>query len=327
MTSAESIPEQQPAKSPYNLRDIPFWVYPALIAVGSLSVTFWPLFRYLPAIWFADDTYYAHGVVIPICSALIVWDRWDKLKVIPVKGSLWGLVGIAGVLYVLWFALRTEMHTFESLLLIFLLAASSLFVAGWRWLLGMPGVGADSGASGLFPHAPSWVRRSIGVLHDFWNNSLAVPIGYLVFALPMWDHLIDSYTLRTQMASTNFSVWILKVVGLHPFREDATTIHLDNFTLDVGVACSGMKLVLAVSAISVFFMIVAKLRWWGNAVLIASILPLSLLVNSIRIVMIAWVGNTWGSAAGKQFHDYSGYISLVICFLALMKLTRVLGWK
>ena len=141
----------------------------------------------------------------------------------------------------------------------------------------------------------------------------------------MWDHLIDSYTLRTQMASTNFSVWILDRLSFNVYRADATTIVLDKFTLDVGVACSGMKLVLAVFAISVFFMIVARLRWWGNAILVASILPLSLVVNSLRIVLIAYVGNTYGGEAGKRFHDYSGYISLVVCFLILMKLTRILG--
>jgi len=292
MTSAETTQESLPLKQPFSVRQIPSWVYVALVAFAGLSVAFWPLFRYLPSIWFADDTYYAHGVVIPICSALMVWDRWPRIKDYPVKGVYWAALPIAIILYVLWFALRTEMHTFEALLLILLLGASALFVGGWRWL-----------------------------------RALAVPIAYLAFALPMWDHLIDSYTLRTQMASTNFSVWILDKVGLHPYRQDTTTIVLDHFTLDVGVACSGMKLVLAVFAISVFFIIVARLRLWCNAILLVSILPLALIVNSLRIVLIAWVGNTWGGDAGHKFHDYSGYISLVICFLVLMKLTRILGWK
>jgi len=268
------------------------WRHLAFLAAAGLALTFWPLFQYLPGIWFANDTYYAHGVVVPICSGLIVWDRWDKLKTIPVKGAAWALVPLFACLYVLWFALRADMHTVEATLLVLILGAAVLFVAGWRWL---------------------------------W--ALSIPIGYLFFGLPIWEHWIDKYTMQSQMASTNYAYDILKLVGLNPWRQDATTIVLDHFTLTVAVACSGLKLVLAVSAITVFFMCVGKLKWWGNLVMLASVLPLSFLVNSIRIAMIGWVGNNWGDAAGHQFHDYSGYISLVLCFLLMMKITRWLGWK
>ncbi len=55
--------------------------------------------------------------------------------------------------------------------------------------------------------------------------------------------------------------------------------------------------------------------------------PLALLINGLRIALIGVVGNQWGPEAGHKFHDYSGYITLVLCFFVLFKIARGLGWK
>jgi exosortase/archaeosortase family protein len=97
--------------------------------------------------------------------------------------------------------------------------------------------------------------------------------------------------------------------------------------LDVGVPCSGLKLLLALSAFSVFFVLIANLKWWANAFMLAFVLPLALFINGLRIALIGVVGDTMGSDAGHQFHDYSGYITLLLCFVIVFKLARILGWK
>lgn len=269
------------------------WLPYALLAFAGLTAAFWTLFRWLPDNWFGDDSYYAHGAVVPICVGLIIWDRWDKLKQYPIKGVTLAIVPILATLYVTWFAHRTDMRSFQSVLLLVLLALGVLFVAGWKWLRG-----------------------------------LALPIGYLGFALPIFDRFVDTHTQTIQRLSTDLSFTIMKVGGLGPYRAaDMTTIIVDDFIMDVGVPCSGMKLLLAVFAISVFFMLIAKLRWFANAILLATVIPLTLVVNSIRIAAIGLVGANYGADAGHKFHDYSGYISLVLCFVLLMKLTKVLGWK
>lgn len=269
------------------------WLPYAILAFSGFAAAFWTLFRWLPDNWFGDDSYYAHGAVVPICVGLIIWDRWDKLKTIPVKGVTLAVIPIIATLYVTWFAHRTDMRSFQSILLLALLALGVLFVAGWKWLKG-----------------------------------LALPIGYLGFALPIFDRFVDRHTQTIQMWSTDLSFQIMKVGGLGPYRAaDMTTIIVDDFVMDVGVPCSGMKLLLAVFAISVFFMLIAKLRWFANAIILATVIPLTLVVNSLRIAAIGVVGANYGSDAGHKFHDYSGYISLVLCFILLMKLTKVLGWK
>jgi exosortase/archaeosortase family protein len=120
---------------------------------------------------------------------------------------------------------------------------------------------------------------------------------------------------------------ILALTGFQPYQDDATTVQLARFTLNIAVPCSGLKLLIALAAFTVFFMLVANLKWMGNLVLVALWLPLSLLINGLRIAMIGMVGNTWGHDAGMQFHDYSGYLTLLVCFFILFRVARGLGWK
>lgn len=268
------------------------WLIPVAAISIALVVAFWPLFRWLPTIWFGDDTYYAHGAVVPICVGLLIWDRWPSIRNIPVKPSNWPLIPISILLFAGWVANRTDMRTFQSIIMVMLLMCSVWFVAGRKWFA-----------------------------------ALAIPIGYLAFGLPIFDRVVDSYTQWIQRWSTDLSYVLLKVLQLNPYRIDHSTILVERFSMNIGIACSGMKLLLAVSSISIFFILIAKLNWWKNLILLLSAVPMALIVNAIRIVMIGVVGSNWGDEAGHQFHDYSGYISLVISFLILLKLTKVLGWK
>lgn len=265
---------------------------PIAIVLLATAAIFWPLFKILPDVWFDPDTDYAHGAIVPILAALVIWDRWPQISKIPIKGSNLALLFAAPALYLAWFAHQAEATTPLAAIFVWCLLCGILFVAGWKWLA-----------------------------------ALFLPTSYLIFAFPVFDRLIDAYTTPIQHLSTTVSYQILNLIGQNPYRDDVQTIVLANFTLDVGVPCSGIKLLIAVIAITGFFVLVAKLGWWKNAILMALVLPLSVLINSIRIVAIGVVGNTWGHDAGHQFHDYSGYMSLVLCFAALYGLTKSLGWK
>jgi MFS family permease len=39
------------------------------------------------------------------------------------------------------------------------------------------------------------------------------------------------------------------------------------------------------------------------------------------------VGEQFGAPAGAAFHDWSGYIMLLLCFWVIFKAARLLGWK
>jgi exosortase len=267
----------------------PFW--PALVIGVVIFFEFWNLIRGLPSLYFNGEGYYSHGPFMPLTAGYVVYRNWDYLKIRPAKPSNWALLVLIPVLVLLRPSSLANMGSFLSFLLIISLLAGVWFVAGWKWMLGV-----------------------------------SLPILYLLLGLPIWSMAIDVYTNPLQLISTSMAFAMLKAVGMDPLR-DGTIIHLNHFNLDVGIPCSGLKLIVALSAFTSFFMMIAHLRWWSNLLLAALVVPMALVFNGLRIAMIGYVGETFGDAAGRQFHDYSGFIMLGICFLTFFKIVRWLGWK
>jgi exosortase len=249
------------------------------------------LFR-LPDIWFAGDGYYSHGLLVPLISGYVIFKWWPKISQIEVKPFYPAIIGVGICLLLYRAALVVEVTQFMSVAFIGSLLFAIWFVAGGRW---------------MFALAPATI--------------------YLLFMLPVWTAFVDNYTNPLQILSTEVAEFLLKITGFNPMADGSTVIYLNNFTLDVGVPCSGLKLILAVTAFTLFFVMIARLNIWGNMMMIALILPLCLFINGLRIMLIGVVGNEWGREAGMKFHDYSGYITLLVCFYLLFKAARILGWK
>jgi len=265
---------------------------PGLVIAVGIALVFKSLWGQLLPLWLGEDGYYSHGFLVPLISGYVVYRWWPRLSRIPVR-PYWPAAIV--LLALLWFARVThvtQVYAVMSVLLMFTLIAGAWLLAGGRWAL-----------------------------------NLSLPVVYLGFALPLWSTFIQTYTNPLQVVSTKASFKLLAAFGLDPYLGDATTIYLPNFTLDVGVPCSGLKLVLALSAFTMLFMLIANLKWWGNLAMVGVLLPLTVFVNGLRIALIGVVGNAYGAQAGHDFHDYSGYITLLVCFFILFKFARMLGWK
>lgn len=272
------------------IRSPAFW--PGVAMAAGIALLFWSLLAKLPSLWLEGDGYYSHGFLVPGISAYVIWKWWPKLSQIQPKPGWIALLFMAPVLFIVRAAYLTDIQQALSVGFIATILLGIWFVAGFRWAL-----------------------------------ALVLPVGYLFFALPVWTGAIDNYTNPLQIISSDIAYAMLDVGGFQPYQDSPTIIHLNNFTLDVGVPCSGLKLILAVTAFTFFFMMIGGLKWWGNLIMLSMILPLCLFINGLRIALIGVVGDMYGKEAGHQFHDYSGYVTLIICFFILFKIARLIGWK
>jgi len=152
------------------------------------------------------------------------------------------------------------------------------------------------------------------------------PIAYLYFMCVLPTFLLTMLSFRIQMLSTKGGTMLLRLLGFDAYREGAM-ITLPNIEVLVGAPCSGFRLLISLFAFSVLFAYLKEGPLWGRLSLVAITLPLSLLVNSIRITFIAIVGEFMGSDAMLAFHDYSGYIVLVLAFVALSLFARLVGCR
>ncbi|RYG25082.1 exosortase/archaeosortase family protein [bacterium] len=293
----EAGPIERP-KERFRLPDIdwisivrsPYFVPGVLVAL-ALGAAYWDLVRTLPELWMNNE-YYSHGVLVPLISGYIIYRWWPRIKDTPVRTAYWAIVPLLFCLLCAVVAYLAETATISSLAFVGTIWSGVLLVAGWGWA-----------------------------------KNLALPVAYLLFSLPTFGPMIEEYTNPAQVISTKAAFALLNIAGFQPISPSGTTIYLNHFTLDVGVPCSGLKLIVALGSFVVFFMAVGRLKWWSNAALIAITLPLAILFNGLRIAMIGIVGEMYGDAAGHQFHDYSGYITLILCFFVLFKIVRLLGWK
>ena len=263
-----------------------------LLATAGIVLCFWPLLVYLPHIWMGEDGYYTHGFLVPFIAGYVIYRWWPRLEKIPVKAGWLAVIPLAVLAFFLRTAFTSHFQAVLSVELIATIICCVWLVAGIRWAV-----------------------------------ATSLPVIYLAFALPLFGSFIEVYTNPLQILSTKVAYQILGLANFQPFMAEPTVIQLNTFTLNVEVPCSGLKLFLAVSAFTAFFMMIGNLKWWGNLLMVSIIIPLCLFINGLRIALIGMVGETYGGVAGHRFHDYSGYITLIICFFLLFKFARLIGWK
>lgn len=264
-----------------------------LVVFVLLIGAFWPVFDSVPGLWFDMDGYYQHGPLIPFAIAYILYVNWDKFSKIPVKQSWAPLLFLIPLLY-LNFAV-TRSGFFSSIQTAILIMAVGFIL----WSL-------------------------IGIR---WAVALIPTMLFATTGLPLWERVIDENTNTLQLWSTDITFTLLKVLGYTPFRTEPTIIYLDNYTLNIAVACSGMKLTMAMIASTLFVILVAKLSWWKNLILAGMALPLAVVINGMRITAIGMVGQQYGENAGMLFHDYGSYLFLVLAFYIFYQVSKLLGWK
>ncbi len=267
---------------------------PGLLVTLGIAIIFLPLWGVLLDTWNSEDGYYSHGFLVPLISGYIIYRWWPRIKDTPVKPGYAAIPFLLVTLYVMFPANVSQINGLLSVGLLAVLLFSTWLIAGFQWMI-----------------------------------KLAAPILYLAFALPLWTVFINNATNPLQIVSTQAAFQLLKLTGFYVYQSptEPTVVYMNHFTLDVAVPCSGLKLLLALTAFTIFFVLIARLKTWANLVMLGMIPFLAILINGLRIALIGVVGELNGPEAAAKFHDYSGYITLVVCFIVLFKISRFLGWK
>jgi len=266
---------------------------PSLFIAAAIAICFFSLWRPLYELWTSEDGYYSHGFLVPVISGFIIFKWWPRIKDTKVKAFWPAIVPLLACLYLTRVGSYLQIDGLLSVCLIGTLLSAVWTIAGGRWML-----------------------------------YLSPAIMYLAFALPLWNTFITDNTNKLQLLSTTMAFELVQSVGYHPVQTDPTIIIMDSgYKLDVAVPCSGLKLLVALTALTTFILLVGRLRWWANLVMLGLILPLGLFINGLRIALIGIVGNEYGQDAAVTFHDWSGWITLILCFIILSKIARLLGWQ
>ena len=264
---------------------------PFAVALVLLAALAWPVLRFWSYEYTKPESYYGHAPLIPLIVGLMLWHRRDALRAVPKAPALGALALLLPALALLVFAIKTQAEAMESTGLLLTVCAAVWLALGTQFV-----------------------------------RVAAFPLGFLWLMAPLPGPVLNDSTLHVQMLST---VLANKLLHLMTFGTTlvGNVITMDNYSLFVDVPCSGFKLLLALLTFSAAFAYLVDGKPARRLLLFAFSLPLSLLVNSVRIALIGVVGECIGAPAAHVFHDWSGLLTLVLGFIALFGLAKGLGCR
>lgn len=246
------------------------------VAVGTL---YWPSAVALDSIWRSTIATYQDGYLVLLASLwLIVRDR-KRLAATPVQPTPPALLAVATLSLAWLWAWRAAIQELHMELVPLL-----LFAAVWAAL-----------------------GRKMARL-------LVFPLGFLYFALPIWDHIRH----LLQALSAHATAGLVWITGLSAYvRGDF--IHLPWGTLHIEGGCSGLNTLIVLLALTTLYTHVNGVSWRRQLKLLSIATILALLVNWLRIFVITVVAYYSEMRSSLvENHKWFGWLLFVLAFAGFL---------
>jgi exosortase C (VPDSG-CTERM-specific) len=118
-----------------------------------------------------------------------------------------------------------------------------------------------------------------------WMRRLIFPFALLVFMVPLPDFMVAGFENFLMRASAEVAHRFFQWTGMPVFRS-GQVMELPGMTLEVAPECSGIRstLVLFITSLIASYMFLSSP--WHRGVLVALVIPLGILRNAIRVLVI-----------------------------------------
>ncbi len=246
-----------------------------------------PILCWMSDRWFAPNSYYSHGILVPMVSLFLVWKKQASLKQLRFQSSSWGMTLITAGLLLYW--LSALMHVY--------------FTAGFSMLIVMAGL----------------------ILHFYGKRTMRevlFPVLFLVFMIPLPLIMIAFICFKLKIIAAHLAAWILNLIGL-PAIQESSILKLRHSYVLVEDSCGGLRSLVSLTALGCIFAYRLKLRLSRKIILFISAIPIATFTNACRIVFLAAVGEIWGTEYTRGFlHELSGYLVFAFAFLMLYIVKR-----
>ena len=153
-------------------------------------------------------------------------------------------------------------------------------------------------------------------------------IAFLIFMLPLPFQAEVALAYPLQRVATKASTYALQTLGF-PALAEGNVIHLNEVEIGVVEACSGLSMLFTFFAMATGVVLVIRRPWLDKVLIVASAIPIALIVNVVRITVTGVLHETVGSRlANLVFHDLAGWLMMPIAvgllWLELELLARLL---
>ena len=162
----------------------------------------------------------------------------------------------------------------------------------------------------------------VGVFLTFMGYAafkiIAVPLALLFFMVPLPGFLYQSLSNELQLISSMIGVWFIRLFDISVFLE-GNVIDLGVYKLQVVEACSGLRYLFPFMTLGFIAAYFFKVELWKRVLVFLSTIPITILINSLRIGIIGVTVEYWGvEMAEGILHDFEGWFMFMICMAILI---------
>jgi len=251
--------------------------------VALLGFLYRDSFSYLFEQWMENEDY-GHGIFVPFISLALIWWRRERILAAGLAPTWWGIFPVTLGLGLFIVGELATLYFLQHLSFWFVLVGLVLSIAG------LP-----------------------------MTRQMLFPLGYLLAMIPPPHMLQQSLSSSLQLISSALGVGCLQLIGVTAFRE-GNVIDLGPIQLQVVEACSGLRYLFPLMALTLLCAYLFQDRVWKRVVLVASAIPLAVLLNGLRIGLIGVLVEYFGNGAAEGFmHAFEGWFLFVLS-LALLGL-------
>ncbi len=144
------------------------------------------------------------------------------------------------------------------------------------------------------------------------------PLFYLLFMFPPPDTVIALITQPLKIMISQYAIAFLHMLG-YPIGGAGVMIQIGQYQLLVAAACSGLNSLVSLSAISLFYIYIRHQAEWRYALVLSfMIIPVAIIANFIRVIILILVTYYAGEAAAQGFlHNFAGITMFLIAVLTI----------
>jgi exosortase D (VPLPA-CTERM-specific) len=266
------------------------WFFFGLFFVAAIvaGLIFYAGLDLMVVAWEADE--YNHGYMIPLVALFLVWQKINQLPAAMSEGAWWGFLFVV-----------------VGLLLWVLGEVSSIYtIIQYGWLITFAGlVFALVGNSGMKLLWPALV--------------------YLFFMIPLPSFLYNNLSSQLQQISSVLGVAVIRLFDISVYLE-GNVIDLGAMQLQVAEACNGLRYLFPLMSFGFLIAYLYRGPLWHKVIIFLSTIPITVLMNSIRIGLIGVSVEYWGiEMAQGVLHDFEGWVVFMACLAVLFVEMSVLN--
>jgi len=283
----ETLPPAIP-ENPWSFRNSALcWGY--LLVAALLAVLYYRVLGKLVTDWW-EISDFSHGFLVPPFAGYLIWVKRKEIAAVEIVPTWSGVPLVAFGLGTLVLGIYGAELFLSRVSLLILGAGLVLTFGGWKLL--------------------KELRFALLVL------LLAIPIPAIIF---------NQITFPLQILASKTASALLPIFGVPVLRE-GNVIELPVMKLEVAEACSGIRSLVSLFTLSVFYGYFLEKSVRRRTVLALASIPIAIAANSVRILGTGLCVQYWDpDKAMGFFHEFSGWVMFLISLCCLYVVHRTMN--